>query len=260
VVGGAFLSAASHGTDHLIVQRLLATRSIGAARAAVVGSGLVVACEFTLFLLVGAAIWAAVPELRAAGGDEVFPGFVATHLPPALRGLVLAGILAAAMGSTASALNSLASATTHDYYAPLSGVTDEGRLLRAGRLFTLLWAAALVAGALLFRNRDTPVVVVALSIASLTYGALLGTFALARVARVRQGDAVLALVAGSLLMGVVVFAAPLAGPLGHPAWLDALARLAWPWYVPLGMLVTVGIGLASSAVTRRSRARKGGVR
>jgi SSS family transporter len=251
VIGGAFLSAASHGTDHLIVQRLLATRSIGAARAALVGSGLVVACEFTLFLLVGVAIWAAVPGLRQAAGDEVFPSFVVSHLPPLLRGLVLAGILAAAMASTASALNSLASSTTHDYYAPLRRESDEGRLLRAGRLFTLLWAAVLVSGALLLRSRETPVVVVALSIASLTYGALLGTFALARVARVRQVDAIVALVAGSLLMAVVVFAGPLAAAAGHPAWLDALARLAWPWYVPVGTALTVVVGLSSSAVGRR---------
>jgi solute:Na+ symporter, SSS family len=256
LIGGAFLSAASHGTDHLIVQRLLATRSLRAARAALIGSGLVVACEFTLFLLVGVAIWAAVPGMRSAAGDEVFPAFVATHLPPLLRGLVLAGILAAAMGSTASALNSLASATTHDYYAPLRGERDEARLLRAGRLFTLLWAAALVAGALLFRSRDTPVVVVALSIASLTYGALLGTFILARFARVRQADAIVALVAGSLLMAVVVFAGPLAGPLGHPAWLDALARLAWPWYVPLGVGITMALGLASSMVGGAAPARR----
>jgi SSS family transporter len=254
LIGGAFLSAASHGTDHLIVQRLLATRSLGAARAALIGSGIVVACEFTLFLLVGAAIWAAVPALHGSAGDEVFPFFVATHLPAVLRGLVLAGILAAAMGSTASALNSLASATTHDYYAPLSGERDEGRLLRAGRLFTLLWAAVLVAGALLFRSRDTPVVVVALSIASLTYGALLGTFILARFARVRQRDAVFALVAGSLLMAVVVFAGPIAPLVGSPGWLTALARLAWPWYVPLGVGLTMALGLGAALTHRRTGA------
>ena len=253
LIGGAFLSAASHGTDHLIVQRLLATRSIGAARAALIGSGIVVACEFTLFLLVGVAIWAAVPALRSAAGDEVFPTFVAQHLPPLLRGLVLAGILAAAMGSTASALNSLASATTHDYYAPLRQERDEVRLLRAGRLFTLLWAAVLVAGALLFRSRDTPVVVVALSIASLTYGALLGTFLLARFARVRQRDAVFALVAGSALMAVVVFAGPLGPLVDSPAWLAALALLAWPWYVPLGVTVTMALGLAASLTGRGAR-------
>jgi len=257
LIGGAFLSAASHGTDHLIVQRLLATRSIGAARAALIGSGIVVACEFTLFLLVGVAIWAAVPALRGAAGDEVFPTFVSTHLPPLLRGLVLAGILAAAMGSTASALNSLASATTHDYYAPLRKERDEVRLLHAGRLFTLLWAAVLVAGALLFRSRDTPVVVVALSIASLTYGALLGTFILARFPRVRQADAIFALVAGSLVMAVVVFAGPIAPLAGSPVWLAALARLAWPWYVPLGVGVTMVLGLGASTVGTGAQAHRG---
>jgi len=249
VLGGAFLSAASHGTDHLIVQRLLATRSLGAARAALVGSGLVVFAEFALFLLVGVAIWAALPGFRPASGDEVFPTFIATRLPAGLRGLMVTGILAAAMGSTAAALNSLASSTTHDYYSRLAGgKADDAGLLRVGRLFTLLWAVALVGGALLFRRREAPVVVVALSIASLTYGALLGTFVLARFARVRQGDAVLALLLGATLMAVLVFAAPLARELGDPPILRALGRVAWPWYVPVGTALTVGIGLAASTV------------
>jgi SSS family transporter len=248
VIGGAMLSAASHGTDHLIVQRLLATRSLRDARRALVGSGVVVLLEFTLFLTVGAAIWVvgAVPHTTA--GDSVFPTFVATHLRGGLGGLAVAGILAAAMGSTASALNSLASATTHDYYAPLSGRTDDRHLLTMGRLFTVAWAALLVGGALLFRQRDTPVVVVALSIASLTYGALLGVFILARVRRVRERDAILALLLGSALMALVVFSARLAPLLGDP-WLLVLAsRLAWPWYVPMGTALTVAIGVGASCV------------
>ena len=254
VLGGAFLSAASHGTDHLIVQRLLATRSLGAARAALVGSGIVVFAEFALFLLVGAAIWAALPGFRPASGDEVFPTFVATRLPVGLRGLVVTGILAAAMGSTAAALNSLASSTTHDFYARLARREgDDSGLLRAGRLFTLLWTAVLVGGALLFRRREAPVVVVALSIASLTYGALLGTFVLARFRRVRQRDAVLALLLGAALMAVLVFAAPLEGALGGVPVLRALGRLAWPWYVPVGTALTVGIGLAASVTGERGR-------
>ena len=252
VLGGAFLSAASHGTDHLIVQRLLSTRSLGAARAALVGSGVVVFAEFLLFLLVGVAVWAALPGFTPASGDEVFPTFIATRLPAGLRGLVVTGILAAAMGSTAAALNSLASSTTHDFYARLAGrEADDRGLLRAGRLFTLAWAAALVGGALLLRRREAPVVVVALSIASLTYGALLGTFLLARVRRVRQGDAVTALLLGSLLMAVVVFAGPLAATFGGPLWLRALGRLAWPWYVPVGTVVTMVIGMVASTARAR---------
>jgi SSS family transporter len=254
VAGGAFLSAASHGTDHLIVQRLLATRSVRDARAALVGSGFVVLLEFTLFLTVGVVLWSAFPEGRTMAGDAVFPSFVATHLSGGLAGLAVAGILAAAMGSTASALNSLASATTHDFYAKLAaGPSDGARLLRAGRLFTLGWAAVLIGGALLFRGRDTPVVVVALSIASLTYGALLGAFVLARFPRVRQRDAVTALALGSALMAVVVFAGPIGTLLGGVAPLASLAKLAWPWYVPLGTLLTVGIGLLSSTIGGRER-------
>lgn len=258
VFGGAMLSAASHGTDHLIVQRLLATRSLGDARAALIGSGIVVAIEFALFLLVGVAIWAAAPGLRALPGDAIFPAFVINHLGGGLAGLVVAGILAAAMGSTASALNSLASATTHDYYAPISGKGgDDAHLLRAGRLFTLLWATLLVGGALLFPGRDTPVVVVALSIASLTYGALLGAFVLARIARIRERDVVAALVIASALMSFVVFAGPISRITGEPPVLVAMARLAWPWYVPLGTLITVIIGYTSSYIRMRETVTEG---
>jgi Na+/proline symporter len=236
------------------VQRLLATRSLGHARAALIGSGIAVFLEFVLFLMVGVAVWAAAPELRSMPGDAIFPAFIVNNLPAGLSGLVVAGILAAAMGSTSSALNSLASATTHDYYAPLRGrVGDDRHLLRAGRLFTLAWAALLIGGALLFPGRDTPVVVVALSIASLTYGALLGAFILARFERVRERDVVIALVAASLAMSIVVFAGPIGRAVGEPGWLMTLARLAWPWYVPLGTLLTVVTGLACSVTARKGK-------
>jgi SSS family transporter len=246
IIGGAFLSAASHGTDHLIVQRLLSTRGLTAARITLIGSGVVVIAQFALFLVAGAALWVAFPEGGSLSGDEVFPAFITAHLGGGLAGLAVAGILAAAMSTVASSLNSLASAATHDFYASATGRTDEAHLLRVGRLFTLAWAVVLIGGALLFRQRDTPVVVVALSIASLTYGALLGAFILARFPTVRERDAVLALVSGAVLMAVVVFAGALAPLLGDPAWLVTLGRLAWPWYVPIGTAITVGIGLASS--------------
>ncbi len=259
VAGGAMLSAASHGTDQLIVQRLLATRSLREARLALVGSGVVVIAQFALFLTVGAALWSAFPGGRALRSDEVFPSFIVTHLGGGLAGLAVAGLLAAAMSTHASAINSLASATTHDYYAPMSGRgDDDAHLLKAGRLFTLAWGTILVLGALLFRQREAPVVVVALSVASLTYGALLGAFVLARFHRVGERDVVLALIASSLVMGLVVFAGPLAVLFGRPPALVGLSELAWPWYVPLGTLLTVGIGLASSLMpAARAPERKG---
>ncbi|MDX2192318.1 MAG: sodium:solute symporter [Gemmatimonadales bacterium] len=246
LVGGAFLSAASHGTDHLIVQRLLATRSLGDAQRALVGSGFVVLLQFTLFLLIGVAIRAAGLAPAGVAADELFPRFITTQLPPGLGGLLAAAILAAAMSTQSSAINALASSLTHDWYASLTGERDPARLLRVGRLVSLGWGLGLTLCALAFGagegRRDTPVVVLALSIASVTYGALLGAYVLAGLgARVRGPHVVTGAACSVLVMLAVVFARPLAALPGLGR-LAPLARLAWPWYVVLGTGVTVGTG------------------
>jgi solute:Na+ symporter, SSS family len=250
LVGGALLSAASHGTDHLIVQRLLATRSLRDARVALVGSGVMVILQFSLFLLVGSAIWAAGLAPEGVSGDQLFPAFIVQHLPVGLAGLVIAGILAAAMGTHSSAINSLASSATHDLYASWTRRRDPVHLLRVGRIFSAVWASGLIGGALFFHyaatGNDTPVVVLALSIASVTYGPLLGTYVLAgRWPRAQGRDVVGAVTITVPLMLNVVFAKRLAGYPGLD-WLAPLGKLAWPWYVPLGTLlaVTTGIGLS----------------
>jgi solute:Na+ symporter, SSS family len=250
LVGGAMLSAASHGTDHLIVQRLLATRSLGEARKALIGSGVVVILQFLLFLLVGSAVWAAGFAPEGVGADEIFPRFIIEHLPSGLAGLVVAGILAAAMSTISSSINALASSMTHDLYASWTGRRDPAHLFRVGRLFSLLWGVGLIGGALFFqyyaRGSDTPVVVLALSIASITYGALLGTYLLAaRWPRARGRDVVGAVLGTVAVMLVVVFARRLAQD-GAMEWLAPVGRLAWPWYVPLGTLLTFGAGAALS--------------
>jgi solute:Na+ symporter, SSS family len=250
LVGGALLSAASHGTDHLIVQRLLATRSLGDARLALVGSGVMVIMQFTLFLLVGVAIWAAGLAPENVSGDQLFPAFVVNQLPTGLAGLVVAGILAAAMGTHSSAINSLASSATHDLYASWTGRNDPVHLLRVGRFLSAVWALGLIGGALFFHyaagGSETPVVVLALSIASVTYGPLLGTYFLAgRWPRAQGRDVVGAVAVTVLIMLLVVFAKRLAIA-GDIVWLAPVGRLAWPWYVPLGTLLTVGTGILLS--------------
>jgi SSS family solute:Na+ symporter len=258
LLGGALLSAASHGTDHLIVQRLLATRSLADARRALIGSGVVVILQFALFLLVGIAIWTAGLAPDGLPGDQVFPRFIIDHLPAGLAGLVIAGILAAAMSTHSSAINAMASSLTHDFYATLSRRSDAAHLLRVGKLFSAIWGIGLVLGALAFHNyasgADTPVVVLALSIASVTYGALLGTYILAgRWPRARGPDIVAATGVTIAVMLVVVFARQLAVQPGL-AWLTPLGRLAWPWYVPLGTLLTLSVGMTSSFIgPRRER-------
>jgi Na+/proline symporter len=254
LLGGALLSAASHGTDHLIVQRLLATRSLADARLALVGSGFVVILQFLLFLLVGTAIWSAALAPEGMPADTIFPRFIIEHLPAGIAGLVVAGILAAAMSTISSSINALASSMTHDIYAGWTGRRDPAHLFRVGRAFSAIWGIALIGGALLFEayasGNDTPVVVLALSIASVTYGALLGTYLLAaRWPRASGRDVVGAVIATVVVMLAVVFARRLAA--SGIVWLEPVGRLAWPWYVPLGTALAFGTGVLLSYLPSR---------
>src|SRR5881392_816054 len=245
LVGGALLASASHGTDHLIVQRLLAARGLRDAQRALIGSGVFIIAQFALFLLVGTSLWLAGADDGLMRSDAIYPRFVITQLPTGLAGLVVAGILAAAMSSHASAVNSLASASTHDFYAPLTGRQDLEHLLWVGRWLTLIWTAVLVMGAIVFiGDRTTPVVQLAISIASLTYGSLLGTYILGGAwPRTRQIDVIVAIAVSVILMSPVVLGAVI--PHFPLHWLRGLA---WPWYVPLGTAVTVPVGILSSFV------------
>jgi Na+/proline symporter len=246
LIGGALLSAASHGTDQLIVQRLLATRSLRDARIAVVGSGVAVILQFGLFLLIGSAIWAAGLAPDGMPADQIFSRFILDKLPAGLAGLMVAGILAAAMSTISSSINALASSVTHDLYSSWTGVKDPVRLLRLGKIFSAGWGIALIGAALFFdqlsRGGDTPVVVLALSIASITYGALLGTYVLAaRVSGSRGRDVVGAVLLSVTVMLLVVFSAQLSVLPGF-TWLSPVGRLAWPWYVPIGTTLTILAG------------------
>lgn len=249
LLGGALLSAASHGTDHLIVQRLLATRSLRDARVALVGSGVLVIAQFLLFLLVGTAIWAANLAPATTPSNEIFGRFVLGHLPSGLRGLVIAGILAAAMSTISSSINALASSLTHDLYASITGERDPAKLLRVGRAVSLVWGTALMGGALGFHaftsGSDTPAVVLALSIASVTYGALLGAYCLAGIeGRVVGADVIRGAAVTVAVMLVTVFASRLAA--AGITSLTALGTLSWPWYVPLGTTIMIGTALLSA--------------
>jgi solute:Na+ symporter, SSS family len=241
LVGGAFLSMASHGVDHIIVQRLLASPSLRDARRALILSGVIVIAQFALFLVVGVGLYAFYGARRFATPDEIFPTFIVGELPSGVTGLVIAGILAAAMSTVASSLNSLASATTLDIYAPLSGrAGDQEHLMRAGKVFTLLWAVLLVGLAILFQfaQQGTPVVVIALQIASFTYGGLLGGFLLGvLVARARQRDAILGMSVAILAM-TALWASQQFGAI--PKVVDTL------WFALLGSAVTVLVGGLSS--------------
>jgi len=236
LVGGGFLSMASHGTDQLIVQRLLTCRDLRSSQKALVGSGFAVILQFLLFLGVGLGLWVFYQGRSFERSDEIFALFIVEQLPPGLTGLLIAGVFAAAMSSLSSSINSLASATAYDYWAPLAGAAgDDARILRAGKAFTLAWAALLILGAVLFipLSRGTAAVEVALGIASLVYGGLLGAFALGVLTR-RPGQA--AVIAGMIAgIGTVT---------------SLRAQMAWPWYALVGTAVTLVVGIAVGRLRR----------
>ena len=234
LIGGAFLTMGSHGTDQLIVQRLLTCRDLKASQRALVGSAFMVMAQFLIFLLVGLGLWVFYGGVEFQRPDEIFALFIVEQLPPGITGLLIAGIFAAAMSSLSSSINSLASASAYDFWAPLRGLEkDEGRLLKVGRAFTLLWAALLIGGAILFipLSTRTSAVEVALGIASVVYGGLLGAFALGVLTeRADQRSAIVGMATG---IGVVTV-----------IWLTIPDRVAWPWFVLIGTGVTFLVGWA----------------
>jgi SSS family transporter len=254
LIGGGFLSMASHGADQLIVQRLLSSKNLREAQRAIIGSGIMVFAQMALFLFVGIGLWAHFGGQPITPTDSIFPRFIVEEMPAGLVGLLLAAIIAATMSTHSGAINSLAAAATHDIYMPLTKRTAEDPLtFRAGRRFALFWGVVLTGGALLFRDQGTPVVVVALGIASFTYGGLLGVFFLGNFwPRATQLHAIIGLSIGILTMAFVVFAARISE--WFPRMAEALgpfARIAWPWYVLIGTSITMIVGIVSSFLLPR---------
>ena len=257
VIGGGIFSMASHGTDQLIVQRLLSCRSLGDARKALIGSAFFVMIQFVIFLAVGALLWVFyggqdVAALGLTRADEIFPKFIVEQLPTGLAGLVLAGILAAAMSTLSSSLNALASSSLNDLLGAKASTLDEATGLKWSRFLTLGWAFIFVFFATLFENQQNPVVELGLSIASFTYGSLLGAFLLGLlVQRVREADAISGFLVGVAAMVAIIFGLWstaegewifLFNPADGLKESMGLTALAWPWYTALGAAITMGIG------------------
>jgi SSS family transporter len=258
VVGGAVFSMASHGTDQLIVQRLLACRDEADSRKALVGSALVVMLQFALFLAVGLLLWthydgASIEALGLRRSDEVFPKFIIEGLSPGVSGLLLAGIVAAAMSSLSSSLNALASSSVNDLYELVRGepLGDDQGLLTS-RLLTLFWGVVFVGFASLFQDTNNPVVELGLSIASFTYGGLLGVFLLGLLNDAsEQSDAIVSFVLTIGFMVLVIFGvwhSPSEGWMfvlnPSDATVDELQMrsIGWPWYTAIGAAFNLAVG------------------
>jgi SSS family transporter len=246
IIGGAFLTTATHGTDQLIVQRYLASRTARQATAALLASGLIVFAQFLLFLLIGVLLFVFYahfpPPAPFIKSDRVFPHFIVHELPVGFVGVTVAAIFAAAMSTLSSSLNSSAAAAVADFYRPLHGEhRSEAHYLRVARALTLGWGIVQIAVALVARTLSQRVVDEVLAIAAFTNGAILGVFLLGTLTRrVGESDAVLGMVGGLSVMLYVKF----------------FTAIAWPWFTVIGSLATVITGWTSHAV-RAILARKG---
>jgi SSS family transporter len=233
LIGGVFFTIASHGTDQLIVQRLLAARNQRQSATALISSGVAIFFQFALFLTVGVALWAyyQVPSSTFGKSDYIYPRFIVTRMPHGISGLLIAAILAAAMSNLSAALNSLSSSLMMDFYLRRHPQTDDRKQLQLSRVGTILWALILFALAVLSLHKVARVVEVGLTITSVAYGALLGVFLLGVLTRrANQSGAMIGMLFG--------FATNLY------LWLGT--KVAWTWYVAIGATITFAIGYAAS--------------
>jgi SSS family transporter len=235
VIGGTFFTVASHGTDQLIVQRLLAARGRKQSATALVSSGIAILFQFALFLTVGFLLWAyyRVPSAVFGKPDRIYPTFIVTRLPHGISGLLIAAILAAAMSNLSAALNSLSSSAILDFCVRLRPQTDEKTKMQLSRLATVLWACVLFALAVIALHRAGRVVEVGLQIASVAYGALLGAFLLGVLTRRANQPGAMA----GMLVGLSV-----------ELYLWCWTKVPWTWWVMIGTIATYVTGFLVSLV------------
>lgn len=241
LIGGCFLTMSTHGTDQYLVQRYLCTDRPRRAAAALLTSGAIVLGQFIGFLFIGVLLFAfyhpfSDPGYATAtsaafpftGGDRVFPDFITRHLPPGLSGLVVAAIFAAAMSSS---LNSIAATAMNDLYKPFRPRRSDKHYLKISHVLTLAWGLVQIAVALVMRNQNRSALDLALSIASLINGPILGVFLVGVfLKRVSQPPA---------LIGMLVSMATM-------LYIYLGTRIAWTWYVFIGSAITLVVAWLAS--------------
>jgi SSS family solute:Na+ symporter len=238
LAGGCFLTTASHGTDQLMVQRLLSARDEAQSRTALLASWGVIAVQFTLFLLIGVLLFVYYGDNRLAPPerlDRIYPLFIWNKLPVGVAGLAIAAILAAAMANLSAALNSLASTTVVDFYRSAARADSESQSLKLARWATVGWGAVLLPIAIR-ASQSRSVLEAGLSIASIPSGVLLGIFLLGVLTKKpREGAAMAGAVVG---LAAILF-----------VWLGT--PIAFTWYVLIGTMATFTAGLLASLFETR---------
>jgi len=229
VIGGMFLSFSSHGADYMMVQRVLGTKDLESGRKAMIGSGLFVFLQFGIFLLAGSLIYIYIDGVELVK-DREFSTFIIDHLPIGVKGLLLAGILSAAMSTLSSSINSLASSTITDWLKGEAG-------LRKSRIVSGIWAIVLIGIALIFDEGDSAIVIMGLQIASFTYGGLLGHFLLSKL---DYSFAQISLIIGLISSCLIVFFLKQIG-------------LAWTWFIFLSVTTNIIVTILTQGILNVSK-------
>src|SRR5713101_7716277 len=236
LIGGAFLTMASHGTDQIIVQRLLAAKSEGDSRRALLTSGVIVLFQFAVFLLIGVLLFAFAQHspLLAPGErtDRILPLFLVREMPVGLAGLLLASIIAVAMSNASGSLNSLAASSVLDFSRLRGASADSASFLKLSRRMTLAWGLVLMAFGL---KKWGPLLETGLTVVSLPFGSLLGLFLLGTLDRSANARGALAGMIAGLAAILCVF---------------RFTSVAFTWYVMIGAIVTFLVGWISSRIAR----------
>lgn len=253
LLGGCFLTMSTHGTDQYLVQRYLCTNKPSSASLALLSSGAVVLGQFIGFLFIGVLLFAFyaphnAPDFAQAGvagsgvpatfpfakGDQVFPNFITQHMPPGLSGLVVAAIFAAALSSS---LNSIAATAVNDLYKPFARDASDKKLVRLAGWLTLVIGIVQIIVAVIFMSTGESALNLALSVASLINGPILGVFLVGTfLKRAREIHALAGMIASISLMIYILLG----------------TKIAWPWYALIGSLTTLAVAFAATLVIRNS--------
>lgn len=269
LIGGTFVTLSSHGAEQLIVQRVLACRTVADGRKALILSAVLIMPLFLVFLLVGTMLWSyyqqtplpmPIPEVKPGSGisanDYIYPIFILSGVPHVLKGFLIVSILSAAMSSVSSALTSLASVSTMDFIKPLvKRPRDEGYFLSFSKGSTVGWAILLILVAYLSRE-VAYVLNAAFSLRGLTSGALLGGLLLVLIWR--KGTAMPVVVGSLTSVAIMIFLSRLQWVQSNAAGELVKVKLAWPWYTLTGTIITLSVAWLVRFF-QQSHARKSGL-
>jgi solute:Na+ symporter, SSS family len=253
LLGGCFLTMSTHGTDQYLVQRYLCTDKPSRASLALLSSGAVILGQFIGFLFIGVLLFAFyapfnAPEYAQAGvansgvpatfpftgGDKVFPDFITKFMPSGLSGLVVAAIFAAALSSS---LNSIAATAVNDLYKPFAKDKSDKHYLKISGWLTVIVGIVQVVIAIAFMKTASSALNLALSVASLINGPILGVFLIGTfLKKTREIHALIGMAASILLMLYILLQ----------------TKIAWTWYALIGSLTTFIVAYLASLIIKNN--------